>query len=111
MPESLGPGHAASVKPLEPSAYWGEKKLWDTRANNHNSMFDERGRLWLSATVLGMDNPAFCKQGSDHPSAKLFPLEKSARQVAMLDPKTMKEQFYGPPFCPPPPAFRHHPKS
>src|SRR6185503_10372153 len=24
MPESLGPGHAASVKPLAPSAYWGE---------------------------------------------------------------------------------------
>ena len=53
-------------------------------------MFDEKGRLWLAATVRGMDNPAFCKQGSDHPSAKVFPLEKSARQVAMLDPKTMK---------------------
>jgi hypothetical protein len=91
MPESLGPGHAASVKPLEPSAYWGEQKLWDTRANNHNSMFDEKGRLWLSATVRGIDNPAFCKQGSDHPSAKVFPLEKSAR--AMLDPKTMKYSF------------------
>ena len=82
-----------SVKPLEPSAYWGEQKLWDTRANNHNSMFDEKGRLWLSATVRGIDNPAFCKQGSDHPSAKVFPLEKSARQVAMLDPKTMKYSF------------------
>jgi hypothetical protein len=93
MPESLGPGHAASVKPLEPSAYWGEQKLWDTRANNHNSMFDKNGRLWLSATVRGLDNPAFCKQGSDHPSAKAFPLEKSARQVAMLDPKTMKYSF------------------
>jgi hypothetical protein len=93
MPESLGPGHAASVKPLQPSAYWGEQKLWDTRANNHNSMFDEKGRLWLSATVRGLDNPAFCKQGSDHPSAKVFPLEKSARQVAMLDPKTMKYNF------------------
>ena len=76
MPESLGPGHAASVKPLEPSAYWGEQKLWDTRANNHNSMFDEKGRLWLSATVRGMDNPAFCKQGSDHPSAKAVPAGK-----------------------------------
>jgi len=93
MPESLGPGHAASVRPLEPSAYWGEQKLWDTRANNHNSMFDEKGRLWLSATVRGIDNPAFCKQGSDHPSAKVFPLEKSARQVAMLDPRTMKYSF------------------
>ena len=93
MPESLGPGHAASIKPLEPSAYWGDQKLWDTRANNHNSMFDEKGRVWLSATVRGMDNPAFCKQGSDHPSAKAFPIEKSTRQVAMLDPRTMKYSF------------------
>ena len=93
MPESLGPGHAGSVKPLQPSAYWGDEKLWDTRANNHNAMFDDRGRLWIAATVRGMDNPAFCMKGSDHPSAKAFPLDKSPRQVAMLDPKTMKYTF------------------
>jgi hypothetical protein len=93
MPESLGPGHAASVKPLQASAYWGDEKLWDTRANNHNAMFDDKGRVWIAATVRGMDNPAFCKQGSDHPSAKAFPLDKSPRQVAMLDPKTMKYTF------------------
>ena len=87
------PGHAASVKPLQPSAYWGEEKVWDTRANNHNAMFDKKGRVWIAATVRGMDNPAFCKKGSDHPSAKVFPLEQSARQVAMLDPKTMKYTF------------------
>src|SRR5712672_330925 len=44
MPASLGPGHAATVRTLEPSA-------------------------------------------------KVFPLEKSARQVAMLDPRTMKYSF------------------
>src|SRR5262245_37966020 len=48
MPEALGPGHAASLRPLAPSAYWGEEKLWDTRANNHNSMFDKSGRVWLA---------------------------------------------------------------
>jgi len=93
MPVSLGPGHAGAVKPMQPSAYWGDEVLWDTRANNHNSMFDKQGRLWLAATVRGMDNPAFCKKGSEHPSAKVFPLERSPRQVAMLDPKTMKYTF------------------
>ena len=93
MPESLGPGHAASVKPLEPSAYWGNEKLWDTRANNHNAMFDQKGRVWIAASVRGLDNPDFCKKGSEHPSAKVFPIEKSSRQVAMLDPKTMKYSF------------------
>jgi hypothetical protein len=93
MPESLGPGHAASLKPLQPSPYWGDQKIWDTRANNHNSMFDKHGRLWLAASVRGMDNPAFCRKGSEHPSAKVFPLDRSARQAAMLDPKTMKYTF------------------
>jgi streptogramin lyase len=92
-PEALGPGHAAQLKPMAPSPYWGDEKLWDTKANNHNSMFDKQGRLWLAANLRGMDNPAFCKKGSDHPSAKLFPLDRSSRQVTMLDPKTMKYTF------------------
>src|SRR3979411_1824704 len=29
MAESLGPGHAGSVKPPESSAYWGDAKRWD----------------------------------------------------------------------------------
>ena len=43
--------------------------------------------------MRGRDNPAFCREGSDHPSAKLFPLKQSSRQLAMLDPKTMKYTF------------------
>ncbi len=104
MPESLGPGHAASIKPLQPSAYWGDRQLWDTRANNHNSEFDAKGRLWLAATVRGQPNPDFCKKGSDNPYAKVFPLDKSQRQVAMLDPKTMKYSFIDTCFA------THHPQ-
>ena len=90
MPESLGPGHAATVLPMQPSAYWGEQKMWDTRANNHNAMFDKQGRVWLTASVRGRDNPAWCRKGSEHPSAKAFPIDQSSRQVAVLEPKTMK---------------------
>ena len=93
MPLSLGPGHAGALDPLQPSAYWGARRLWDTHANNHNSMFDKQGRLWLAAAFRAADNPAFCKKGSDHPSAKAFPIERSVRQIAMLDPKTMKYTF------------------
>ena len=67
-PEALGPGHAASAEPLQPSAYWGAEKIWDTRANNHNSMFDRRGRLWLAATGHPPANPDFCRRGSSHPA-------------------------------------------
>ncbi len=93
MPLSLGPGHAAAIKPIQPSPYWGEEQIWDTRANNHNAMFDKQGRLWMAANIRGLDNPAFCKKGSDHPSAKEFPIERSSRQVSMLDPKTNKYVF------------------
>ena len=93
MPLSLGPGHAAGLDPLLPSAYWGEERIWDTRVNNHNSMFGRDGRLWLAAAIRGADNPAFCKQGSDHPSAEAFPLERSNRHIAVLDPKTQNYAF------------------
>jgi hypothetical protein len=93
MPLSLGPGHAAGLKPAMSSAYWGDEAIWETRVNNHNSMFDRNGRLWLAAAVRGPDNPAFCKQGSDHPSAKLFPTERVNRHLAVFDPKSQKYTF------------------
>src|SRR5215204_6208076 len=95
MPESLGPPFhgSASPKPAAASAYWGDEKIWDTRANNHNAMFDKQGRVWIAANVRGNDNPAYCQKGSEHPSAKVFPIEKAGRQAAMLDPKTMKYTF------------------
>jgi hypothetical protein len=92
-PEALGPGHAAMAKPLQSSPYWGDEKLWDSKANNHNAMFDRHGRLWLAAAVRGPNNPDFCKKGSSHPSAKLFPIERNVRQLAVLDPRTMKYSF------------------
>ena len=93
MPYSLGPGYAADIRALAPSPYWGNEQIWDTHINNHNSMFDDQGRLWLAAAVRGRKDPDFCGKNSDLPSAKLFPLMQSERQLAMLDPKTMKYTF------------------
>jgi hypothetical protein len=99
MPLSLGPGHAAALDALQPSAYWGSDRIWDTRVNNHNSMMDAQGRVWLAASVRAPDNPAYCKKGSDHPSAKAFPMDRAIRHIAMYDPKTRKythvETCYG----------------
>ena len=95
MPETFGPPlhRSAGIKPNAPSPYWGNEKIWSQRSNNHNAMFDKKGRVWFAAAVRGIDNPAFCKKGSDHPSAKAFPLDSSARQLSMLEPKTMKYSF------------------
>ncbi len=53
-------------------------------------MFDNKGRVWITATVRPSDNPDFCKEGSDHPSAKLFPLSRASRHLGFYDPKTKK---------------------
>ena len=54
----------------------------------HNPMFDEKGRVWFTSVIRPPDNPAYCKEGSSHPSAKLFPLTNSGRQLAFFDPKS-----------------------
>src|SRR5579883_61757 len=74
----------------EPSPYFGASPIWTGKSNFHTIMLDETGRVWLTSTIRPSPNPAFCKQGSDLPSAKLFPLEKSDRQLSMYDPKTGK---------------------
>ena len=94
MPLNLGPGARRGLDPLQTSAYWGGgSEFWQTRVNNHNAMFGRDGRLWLTASVRGAENPAFCKAGSDHPSAKAFPMERAVRHIAVLDLKTKKYTF------------------
>jgi hypothetical protein len=79
---------ATSPQMPEPSPYWGDEPIWTSRNNVHNPMFDERGRVWITSAVRPPDNPAFCKQGSSHPSAKLSPVPRAGRHLAVYDPKT-----------------------
>src|SRR5204863_9755969 len=72
----------------KPSPYWGEDPIWTSRNNVHNPMFDEKGRVWITSAVRPAANPDFCREGSPHPSAKLYPLTVSGRQLAVYDPKT-----------------------
>jgi hypothetical protein len=72
----------------QPSPYWGEEPIWTSKNNVHNPMFDDKGRVWITSAVRPADNPDFCKAGSSHPSAKLYPIASSGRQLAMYDPKT-----------------------
>jgi hypothetical protein len=76
--------------PMAPSPYWGAEPIWDSQSSTHNQMMDEKGRVWAAARIRPYDNPAFCKKGSDHPSAKVFPLERSTRHLSMFDPASGK---------------------
>jgi hypothetical protein len=78
-----------------PSPDWGDTAIWTSKNNVHNPMMDEKGRVWLTSAVRPPDNPAVCKAGSSHPSAKVFPLDNAARHLAVWDPKTQKLTHIG----------------
>lgn len=75
---------------MGPSVYWGDDPIWDSHTSIHNPMMAEKGRVWFTAKLRPDENPAFCKQGSDHPAAKVAQLRTSGRQLSMYDPKTEK---------------------
>ena len=88
-PPAIGPKVAA------PSPYWDTDPIWDSKNNVHNPMMDERGRVWLTSAVRPAANPAFCQEGSSHPSAKAFPLKNAGRHLAMWDPAAQKLTHIG----------------
>jgi hypothetical protein len=81
---------SAKTDALTPSPYWGAEPIWDSQSNQHNPMMDEKARVWFTARVRPPDNPAFCKKGSDHPSARVFPMNNANRHLSMYDPKSKK---------------------
>ena len=81
---------AADTPPAAPSPYWGEEVIWNSQSVAHSFAMDKQERVWIAARIRPPQTPAFCRQGSDHPSAKAFPIAQSGRQMQMYDPKTKK---------------------
>jgi hypothetical protein len=76
---------------FEPSPYWGDKLIWKSVANPHNLMMDGKGRLWMGSSLRpNADQPAFCKDGANNPYAKMYPLDRSSRQLQFYDFKAEK---------------------
>jgi hypothetical protein len=78
---------------LSPSPYWGDERIWDSRASAHNPMLDRAGRVWYTARIRAAANPAFCKKDSTHPSAVKFPIDASGRQLALYTPASGQYVF------------------
>ena len=79
------------------SPYWGTEQLWSNPAHPHNPMMDQDGRVWMTAAVRSFDpseTPEYCQEGSDHPSARLFPLGGPTFMHAQVyDPSTGEFEF------------------
>ena len=75
--------------PLAESPYWGDEPIWDASTSVHNPMLDHEGRVWITARVRAPDNvPDFCREGSDHPSAQVFPTGRAGRHLGVYDPES-----------------------
>ena len=81
-------GPATGPDMAQPSPWWGDEVLWDSKTNVHNPMLDHLGRVWLTARVRSSENPDFCREGSDHPSAQVSPRNNAGRHLAVYDPET-----------------------
>jgi len=81
---------SSSQKVAQPSPFWGSETLWDSQSTIHSAMFDQQGRVWFTSRIRPQENPAYCKPGSSHSSAKLFPLAAAGRHLTVYDPKSKK---------------------
>ena len=70
---------------LIPSPYWGTEQPTTRGYSAHNPMMDARGRLWITQLIRPPENPDWCRDGSDHPSAQNFPISRSQRQLSYYD--------------------------
>ena len=79
---------SVSTPPAGPSPYWGDEAIWNSQTTVHSFAMDKQARVWAAARVRKPATPAWCRAGSDHPSAKAFPINQAQRGLEMYDPKT-----------------------
>jgi hypothetical protein len=82
------PSHRTDA--MAPSPYWGVTPIWDSQTSTHNQIMDEKGRVWAAARIRHPNNPDYCRKGGNHPSAKVFPLERATRHLSMYEPASGK---------------------
>ena len=78
----------ANNPPAQPSPYWGDEAIWTSQTTAHSLAMDGQARVWIAARIRPNATPAFCQQGSNHPSAMAFPIAQNGRQMLHYDPKT-----------------------
>jgi hypothetical protein len=86
---------------IEPSPYFGNDALWNSKFNAHTPTMDAEGRIYFAAQTRAPKNtPNYCSKNSPIRSAQLYPLPAkpegfvgNARQVSVYDPKTKKWSF------------------
>ena len=92
MPLNLGPGHAAALDALQPSPYWGSERIWETRVNNHNSMFGRDGRRVAGRLGARRREPGVLQGGLGSPVGQGVP--DGARRPAHRGARSEDEEIH-----------------
>ena len=79
---------AANTPPPQASPYWGDETIWISQTSTHSFAMDSQSRVWAASRIRHTATRPWCQAGSDHPSAKAFPINQSGRQLELYDPKT-----------------------
>ncbi len=96
------------TRPTVPSPYWGYEATrlpFTAHREAHNPMMDHKGRLWVTQSIRSPEVPDWCLEGSDHPSAKYFPVQyrpNPSRNLSYYEPEN--ERFVLIDTC----FFTHH---
>ena len=83
-----GPDMPRQLKPMQPSPYWGDEKIWDTKANNHNAHVRPEGPGVVRGGGARPEQPGLLQEGL-RPSfgEGCSRWTQSIRQLTMLDPE------------------------
>ena len=79
-------------RPVVPSPYWGHEASrlpFSAHREAHNPMMDGKGRLWITQSIRSAEVPDWCLEGSDHPSARYFPVQyrpNPSRNLSYYEP-------------------------
>ena len=82
------PNTPGQPKPLEASPVWGDEAIWDSHTTVHNPMFDETGACGSRRDFACAGQSGILQGGIEPSSAKITPVDRSGRQLAVYDPKT-----------------------
>jgi hypothetical protein len=89
-PRDANTPSSQDTPPAAPSPYWADEAIWNSQTTVHSFAMDKQGRVWAAGRIRTPETPAWCRAGSDHPSAKLMPINQGQRGLIMYDPKTGK---------------------
>ncbi len=79
--------------PAQPSAYWGNERIWDSKANVHNPMLDDKGLVWLAARVRADKQSGFLQAGLGSSVREVDANDSAGRHLSVFDPKTKEYKF------------------